>query len=154
LNIWHAAQGSVGNRLAADIQQHAGNRSRGQCARAVRQTIERTLGSFFYLIFKIQFISKTVGFPLQRTQHARDYGPSLELAGFNVISDDTPLEPGDVRIIQPTRGHPSGHMQMYTENGWMSDFRQRDEWPGSAYRRNTPSYTTYRYEDEDEDEED
>ncbi len=146
LNIWHVGQQSVGDRLAADIQTHAGGRPRGQCARAVRETIERTLGSFSYLIFKIQFISKSVGFPLRRTQHARNYGPSLEAAGFSVISNDTPLQPGDVRIIERTHGHPSGHMQMYTDNGWMSDFRQQDEWPGLAYRRNTPSYTTYRYE--------
>ncbi|CAF1202663.1 unnamed protein product [Rotaria sordida] len=116
--------------MASDIRQHAGDRSRGQCAQAVRQSIENVLG-----------------IRLERTQFARNYGPRLEAAGLRAITNGTPLRPGDVRIIQPTVGHPAGHMQMYTENGWVSDFRQRDEWPGSAYRQNQPSYTTYRYED-------
>jgi hypothetical protein len=35
---------------------------------------------------------------------------------------------------------------MYTENGWVSDFKQNGEWPGPAYRKEKPSFKTYRLE--------
>ncbi len=56
------------------------------------------------------------------------------------------LRPGDVRIIQAIPGHPHGHMQMYTNDGWRSDFKQRDQWPGAAYRdrQDKPEFDTYR----------
>ncbi len=147
----HIAQQSLEDRLAADIQAHAGSKSQNKCAKFVRQSIERVIGSFPYIssfryCLQISFIYKTIDVKLKKKDYARMYGPSLEEAGFAMIPNETPLRPGDVRIIQPIDGRSAGHMQMYTHNGWMSDFRQRDEWPGPAYRKNQPPYKTYRFQ--------
>ncbi len=144
--ILYLAQLSVGDKIANDIQAHAGSKSIGQCAKFVRQCIERVTGAFSEFCIYISLIYKFAGKDLQRTEHAKNYGPSLQAAGFKPISKGTPLLPGDIRIIQPVAGHPSGHMQVYTNNGWFSDFKQRDQWPGPAYRQQKPSFSTYRYE--------
>jgi len=35
-------------------------------------------------------------------------------------------------------------MQVYTEKGWYSDFKQRDQYPGNAYRSRQAPMTMYR----------
>jgi len=45
-----------------------------------------------------------------------------------VISNTTASAAGDIRVIQPISGHPHGHMQIYTGSGWVSDFKQTDQW--------------------------
>lgn len=88
---------------------------------------------------------------------ARDYGPSLERAGFSPAAsapEGRGYPPtagyvpaiGDVAVIQATSRNLSGHIAMYTgKNGWVSDFKQRDFWPGPTYRTEKPSYKIYRY---------
>jgi hypothetical protein len=97
------------------------------CARSVRQAIESATGK-----------------SIQRVNSAKDYGPSLVKAGFKPVTGAP--RPGDVAIYQAVPGHPHGHMQMYTKNGWVSDFKQRDQFPGSAYRSRNAQYTLYRME--------
>ena len=55
------------------------------------------------------------------------------------------FEKGDVVVIQGIPGHPHGHMAMYDGSIWISDFRQPDLYPGTAYRVARPSYKIYRY---------
>ncbi len=125
---------SIGDQLASDIQAHAGSESSSQCSKAVRQSIERVTNTFSEFCIHIFFlIYKSTGKSLRRTQHAKNYGPSLQAAGFKTISNRTPLRAGDVRIIQPAHGHRSGHIQVHTGNRWGSDFKQQDQWPGSIY---------------------
>ncbi|CAF1394396.1 unnamed protein product [Didymodactylos carnosus] len=120
---------SNGDKIADAITRTAGSTSTGYCATAVRQAVESALN-----------------IRLDRVNDAKDYGPSLTSAGFEVVTDGV-NQSGDIRIIQPVSGHPSGHMEVYTSTGWKSDFVQRDEWPGPAYRNADPkpSYTQYRH---------
>jgi len=87
---------------------------------------------------------------------AKDYGLPLEAAGFqSVINNNSGTYPpigyipkkGDVVVIQPISDpkHSAGHMAMYDGKQWVSDFKQRDFWPGPQYRTERPSYTIYRH---------
>ena len=49
--------------------------------------------------------------------------------GWEVVTDGS-QQPGDVEIYDKVEGkHPHGHMQMWTGNGWYSDFGQNGEDP-------------------------
>lgn len=94
------------------------------------------------------------------TQHAKDYGPNLEDAGFEAIytsqaGTDVPTtyrpEVGDVIVFQPhSKQDPKdGHMEIYTSTGYVSDFKQASFWPSNAaaspWKKEKPSFTIYRY---------
>jgi hypothetical protein len=52
---------------------------------------------------------------------------------------------GDVAVIEPTeKGSAAGHIQGWDGRNWISDFVQREFWPGKAYREEQPSYEIYR----------
>jgi hypothetical protein len=52
---------------------------------------------------------------------------------------------GDVSVIQPfPGGNPAGHICMYSGAQWISDFKQREMYPGSRYTANRPPYQLYR----------
>ncbi|KAL9643921.1 hypothetical protein ABK040_013330 [Willaertia magna] len=125
--IIHHGSGA-GNAIANNIVGRIGGNTRpsGYCARSVRQAIEAATGR-----------------SIQRVGSAKDYGPSLINAGFRVVNGQQP-QIGDVAIFQSVPGHPHGHMQVYTANGWYSDFKQRDQFPGSAYRNVNAPMTLYR----------
>lgn len=123
--VWNAA--AAAKHLRANAQQH----SQGRCAAATREAIEAGGGWI----------------KLKRTGSAKDYGPSLESAGF-LPMNFTPVggyQAGDVAIIQPIHKHIHGHMQMYDGSRWISDFLQRDFWPGPSYRDQRPSFKVYRF---------
>jgi hypothetical protein len=136
--ISYLSQKSIGDRLAIDIQPHAGSKSGGHCAKAIRQSIERVTSAFSESRIHTCLIYESAGTSIQRIEHAKDYGQSLQAAGFRSISNETPLRPGDVR------SHQSGHIQMYTGSQWVFDFKQNGPWPGPAYRKEQSSFQTYR----------
>ena len=84
---------------------------------------------------------------IARKADAKDNGSNLITVGFTEIGSNESLEYGDVRVIQSCEGHPHGHIQIWTDIGWVSDFKQTDMWPGPRYREHKPSYITYRYTD-------
>lgn len=85
------------------------------------------------------------GLRLLRANSAKDYGRSLEIAGFAIIGPTLPT-PGDVVIIQPCPGQRHGHMAMYNGSNWVSDFKQMHGlYPGPAYRRLKPDFSIYQY---------
>lgn len=108
------------------LSSHASATSLGKCAQYVRQAIEAG------------------GVTLVRTESAKDYGSSLTRVGFRVVTT-TIYQKGDVVIIQGFTGHPHGHMQMFDGVRWISDFTQKDFWPGPDYRTKKPSFTVYRF---------
>ncbi len=123
--------------LAADhIQNNAATKSQGKCAKKVREGLEAN------------------GVVIKRTASAKDYGSSIEQVGLQPTvrtpagesyppAEYTP-EKGDVAIIQAVKGHPHGHMAIYTDSGWTSDFKQSDFWPNKKYQKEKPTYTIYR----------
>jgi len=113
------------------IQDHAEPHSVGLCARYTVNAIEAG------------------GVKIKRTNSAKDLGPSLESAGFVKMDIDYHQAiKGDVAIFQAftfeNKQHPHGHAQMFDGQQWISDFRQNDFWPGSAYRKAQPVYHIYR----------
>jgi hypothetical protein len=81
---------------------------------------------------------------------AKTYGPILRKNGFRaVVKIDskswTPMI-GDVAVLEPTtKGSSAGHIQGWDGKNWISDFVQREFWPGKAYREERPAYEVYRY---------
>ena len=120
-----------GNRAANYADIHVQPNSTGNCATYVRKAIEWG------------------GATLGRTHYAKDYGPVLEEAGFHTVL--TAPRKGDIVVIQPAPGHPSGHMAIYNGTVWVSDFTQNDGpqgfYPGQAYRTAQPAYKIYRHDD-------
>jgi type VI secretion system secreted protein VgrG len=114
---------------AAFLSANAAPKSRGLCARYVRQALEA--GGL-----------RLAGHPAM----AKDYRTTLLAAGFTVVCDSPsrfangylPMK-GDVSVIQPyPGGSAAGHIAMYDGVQWISDFRQRDMWGGPGYRTNKP----------------
>lgn len=109
------------------LQLHAQGKSIGQCAAYTRRAIEAG------------------GVVLSRHQFARDYGISLMSVGFLCLNHDSEHEAGDVVIFEGlNESHPEGHMAMYDGNVWISDFKQRSFYPGSAFR--DVGYKIYRHQ--------
>ncbi|MDR2212629.1 MAG: CHAP domain-containing protein [Pseudomonadales bacterium] len=90
------------------------------------------------------------GVDLNRTESAKNYGPSLEQAGFIRVYDSP--QKGDVVIIQPYQGVTGssvhGHMAIYDGFKWISDFAQNDIYPGQSYKQHKPPYQIYRYQEQ------
>jgi hypothetical protein len=80
---------------------------------------------------------------------AKTYGPVLLKNGYRIVAKDnsaswTPMI-GDVAVIEATKkGNPAGHIQGWDGKNWISDFVQREFWPGKVYREEQPSYEIYR----------
>src|SRR5215211_7202625 len=106
------------------LNAHANLESLGFCARYTRKAIEAG------------------GVTLIQHGAAKDYGSSLLLVGFYALDiDPTIYEAGDVVIIDGFTGNAYGHMAMYNGENWVSDFKQRELYPGPGFRRHKPSYT-------------
>lgn len=119
------------NKAVTHLKNHAEPSSKGYCGKYVREAIEAG------------------GIRLIRKNSAKDYGSSLNTAGFTEYSSVPPggYKAGDIAVIQePDKKHKHGHMQMYSGSQWISDFKQDKFWPGSIYIKNTPSYKIYRME--------
>ena len=103
----------------------------GQCAKLVREALEAAGAD-------------TTGHPVD----AKDWGPTLLNIGFTVVTD-TPYSPelGDVVVIEPPQADPvqAGHIAGFDGENWISDFVQREMWPGPAYRAEQPAHQFYRF---------
>lgn len=109
------------------LNEHAETLSGGCCAQYVREAIEAG------------------GVQIRRQRLAKDYGVSLEAAGFDALESSMPND-GDIAIIEAIADHPSGHMAMYNGTMWISDFKQlHGLYPGQDYRRLKPPFKIYRY---------
>ena len=79
-----------------------------------------------------------------RSGDAGDYGPFLMRHGAQVVPQDSYIpQVGDVAVFNKTVQHPSGHIEMFDGNNWVSDFMQHSF---SPYRdaSSTPPFTIYR----------
>lgn len=106
----------------------------GYCARAVR------------------FALSAGGIKLQPVyRDAKELAEALPALGFvDVTSVDENPRVGDICYLEPMKGHPHGHICMYTTAGWCSDFVQKDRFGSGAFRERG-TYTQLRYyEDKEE----
>jgi hypothetical protein len=116
------------DKTVAALRENAGANSRSKCAAYVRMALEAG------------------GVTLTITRSAKDYGQSLELAGFRVVNRHSCViaHRGDVAIIQPVISSEHGHMTMFDGEIWISDFKQRSMYPGPEYRKQQPDFAIYR----------
>ena len=75
---------------------------------------------------------------------ARGFGPVLEGAGFRPMPPGTEPQAGDVAVFDAVPGHPRGHAGMFNGLKWISDFEQKDVYPGDGYRSIKAPYILYR----------
>lgn len=113
------------------LSEHAQSSSQHECARYVRLAIQAG-GCPTYL----------------HPASAKDYDVFLPKLGFAEISI-TGYKPakGDIIVIKPTKnkaGHDHGHIAMYNGEQWVSDFKQRDMYGGSIYRKKGTEYHLFR----------
>ncbi len=116
------------DKAIAELQKNALVSSSRRCAQYVRTAIEA--GGIF----------------LSREADAKNYGRSLQVAGFRVVNRNSCIIPqrGDVVVIQPVQAGNPGHMAMYDGQIWISDFKQRTMYPGPEYRKHEPDFAIYR----------
>jgi len=90
------------------------------------------------------------GAHIDRREYAKDFGPSLEAAGWHSVGEINHFERGDIAVIQPLDGTGAGHMCMFDGHDWISDFHQTrgggidGMYPGPSYRARRPAYKIYR----------
>ena len=131
--------GQQGDRESSirHLQRNAHARSRGECARAVRQAVE---ASDIRLNCRLN--------PSWRPGYngsAYGYGPVLEDAGFRAMPAGTEPQAGDVVVFPQSPGHEHGHMAMFDGQRWISDFWQRNIYGSLRREREQVSYTIYRF---------
>jgi len=113
---------AVSDRIAATIayaMQHKGNQSIGKCLRYVKKAL--LAGGYFNTYPGVE--------------HAKDFGPTLERAGFKNLLETTPginltgAPNGAVIIYRPVErqtrsngGVISGHIEIKHDGGYVSDF--------------------------------
>ena len=99
----------------------------GNCALAVRKALEA--GGL-----------DMTGHPVP----ACGYDSFLPKVGFvQVAKDGYVPKAGDIIVLEAVKGHKNGHIAMYTGTQWVSDFKQKDMWGGSAFR-NIAEYSLWR----------
>ncbi len=120
------------DKAVETLNNNALSSSSGYCARYVRYALEA--GGV-----------NTNG----RPSSAKDYDTFLLNKGFNKVSslNYKPIT-GDIVVMEAFVGlkkvHPHGHIQMFNGKKWISDFVQKDFWPGSDYRNAQPINTILR----------
>ncbi len=76
---------------------------------------------------------------------ARNYGPFLRKLGFSVVPPAGYVpQPGDIAVIQGTSKSKAGHIEGFDGTNWVSDFIQKEFWPGPSYRTEKPSFEIFR----------
>jgi type VI secretion system secreted protein VgrG len=84
--------------------------------------------------------------PVTWPQSAKYWGGTLLALGFTTVNQVGYIpETGDIVVIQPPAGDTNGHIAGYDGKNWVSDFVQREMWPGPAYRAQKPAYVIFRY---------
>jgi type VI secretion system secreted protein VgrG len=77
---------------------------------------------------------------------AKDWGGTLLALGFTaVLPQNYQPQLGDVVVIQPPKADDAGHIAGYDGAHWVSDFVQREMYPGPSYRAKKPAFVVYRY---------
>ncbi|KRW98315.1 hypothetical protein PPERSA_02092 [Pseudocohnilembus persalinus] len=115
-----------GQQVSKEITKIAGPKSKGLCAKYVREAIQRANGA-----------------PVQPTgiASAKDYGPFLKKFGYkSTKKTHDKAVTGDVVIFAGQSAHPHGHIAIKCSDGkWRSDYVQNSFW---VYKQGSP-YTIY-----------
>jgi hypothetical protein len=116
---------SIGETAMMNARPNTINRSGAFVARAVRSALGE--GSFDH-----------------EGAQPFEFGPLLKQAGFARLNGFERREDGDVAVWGSVPRHPTGHVQIFFEGHWFSDYAQQqlNPWPHDAYGS---SPTFYRY---------
>lgn len=123
---------SVGERIAQEAENGRESSSQSKCLTYVRT-----------------YVQKGLKIPVQSVgiEHAKDFGQYLLQVGFKNVAPGS-YQNGDIVIFQDSyssngKYHASGHIQVYRNGRWISDFLQNDFSPYND--RHIPSYAVYRF---------
>jgi hypothetical protein len=124
----------IRTEFAFEAYDGAYHKSINRCARYVRLAFERAFKKVTKRIFN-----------MKQARYASVYGPSLILAGFQVvqIKDNLEIQIGDIVIFQETPTSPFGHIAVWNGKMWISDYRQDSIFPDETFLVLVPTY--YRY---------
>lgn len=89
---WALQQGTVGN-------PDESNSYKGQCVSLVQQ-----------------YLNKVFGIPFQARGHAKDWA-NANIPGFDRISANNDVRPGDILVYGPTNSNPYGHVAIIDADG-------------------------------------
>jgi hypothetical protein len=128
-----AASGNSGldvDKAVSHLIAHASQHSTGLCARAVRLGLQA--GGIT--------ISPSPAFA---KAYKNILGRKHNFAEISRVNYDP--KKGDIAVIENhPGGHPAGHICMYTGSLWVSDFKQREMYPGPGYRTHKPPFRLFR----------
>ena len=86
--------------------------------------------------------------PASHPGSAKDWGPTLVSLGFAPgPTDPAAAIRGDIAVIQTTSESKDGHIEGFDGSAWISDFVQREFWPGPSFRNERPAFVIYRRPD-------
>lgn len=117
--------GSARASKAAQIARtRANQRSTGYCAKYVSDAL------------------LAAGYKFQKQPSAYMYATNniLKSIGFTQVGNESPSQPGDIKVFGRTARHKHGHICIFDGRNWISDFLQRNANP---YRDPVP-FTTWR----------
>ena len=92
----------------------------------VREAIEKTGNKF---LFKLNI--------------PKEFGSILMNIGFFVVSGE-PQE-GDIGVWSETSSHPNGHVQIFADGAWYSDFKQESRSPWSEEESEEAVFSLFRF---------
>lgn len=126
------------NRAITKLKQDAHTEPTKYCARAVMNAIEAGFG------FKPQDVSRVGSAHLLNDE--KGYLEKLGFVQLLIETENYVPQKGDIIVFDPVDGHKHGHTAMFDGKVWISDFIQRDQYGGSAYRKNrNKGYTYHRH---------
>jgi hypothetical protein len=114
---------------------HAGIRSTHKPGKAVFAAVMSVLA--LWMPFAVPTVWPPAPQPAQ-------FGAVLEQYGFQLVATSALREDGDVAVWSSVDHHEHGHVQVYFEGAWYSDFKQNERSPWRHLRGS--SVTIYRYE--------
>jgi hypothetical protein len=78
---------------------------------------------------------------------AKDWGPTLQGLHFIALPGNMcpVVKLGDIAVIEATSKDAYGHIEAFDGTNWISDFVQREFWPGPSFRVEKPQFAIYRW---------
>jgi hypothetical protein len=127
--------GAIRFAIGQYAAMHAGIRSTYKPGKAVFAAVMSVLA--LWMPFAVPTVWPPAPQPAQ-------FGAVLEQYGFQLVATSALREDGDVAVWSSVDHHEHGHVQVYFEGAWYSDFKQNERSPWRHLRGS--SVTIYRYE--------
>lgn len=124
----------VANRLAATPATGSCRKGAAAAAYAISHVSKKQFGQGQCAKFVGNALAAAGFKSITGAANAYQKGPALLAAGFVKLPSLANPQIGDVWLYSRVATHPSGHLQIFTARGWVSDFIQarNNPWKGGA----------------------